>query len=115
MLEVQIASRSFFVGPGVAHFGLEICKLSGVSQVEPVPQDRRVRIAVVICNSVVHPRLRLAVGPDDSLPALFGSKSLALRDRGAALHLRGKMDSLYGTYFPEAAAANHEAGRFALL
>jgi len=25
------------------------------------------------------------------------------------------MDSLYGTYFPEAAAADHEAGRFALL
>jgi len=60
------ASRvpSFFVSPRVADFRFEIRKLGGVAKVELVPQDGCTGIAVVIGNSVIHPRLRFAIGLD---------------------------------------------------
>jgi hypothetical protein len=113
--EIQVAGREFFIGSCVADFRFEGRQFFGVAKVELVLEDGCTGIAVLVGNSVIHPRLRFAIGFYNRLPPLLGRETIAFRDRGAAFHLGGIVDSLHGTYLPEAPAAYDKAGCFGLL
>jgi hypothetical protein len=87
VLEVEATTGEFLVGPCVCDFRFNGGQLFRILEVEPVLQNGRARITIIIGNCVVHPRLRFAIGLDDYLKALLGSNGLVLRNRGAAFHL----------------------------